>query len=147
MVASPLLSLRVYYIRHGQSQWNAAQTQQRRDEVPEEEIKALGRSEEFTDSPLSKSGVEQAVALQRRLFGKPVNCGPAASRPLAEALACAPEPVLLTSNLRRAIDTTLVALRPLVERGRDVVVLPALQEPYLGLFEPATRCGQRRPSS
>ena len=125
---------RVYYIRHGQSQWNAAQTQHRREEMPEEEIKALGRQEYFTDSPLSKRGVEQALALQRRLFDKPIaECGPAASRSLAQALACTvrlnePLPVFLTSNLRRAVDTTLVALRPLVERGRDVIVLPALQE-------------------
>ena len=127
-------TLRVYYIRHGQSQWNAAQTQHRREEMPEDEIKALGRQEYFTDSPLSKKGVEQALALQRRLFDKRISgCPPAASRTLAEALACTarlkePLPLFLTSNLRRAIDTTLVALRPLVERGRDVIVLPALQE-------------------
>ena len=127
-------TLKVYYIRHGQSQWNAAQTQYRREEMPEDDIKALGRQEYFTDSPLSKKGVEQALALQRRLFDKrTAHCGPAASRTLAEALACTvrlkePLPVFLTSNLRRAIDTTLVALRPLVERGRDVIVLPALQE-------------------
>ena len=127
-------SLRVYYIRHGQSQWNAAQSRHRREEMPEEHIKALGRQEYFTDSPLSQKGVEQALALQRRLFDKRIaHCGPAANRTLAETLACTvrlqePLPVFLTSNLRRAVDTTLIALRPLVERGRDVIVLPALQE-------------------
>jgi len=133
-MASETTSLRVYYIRHGQSQWNAAQSRHRREEMPEEQIKALGRQEYFTDSPLSQKGVEQALALQRRLFDKRIaHCGPAANRTLAETLACTvrlqePLPVFLTSNLRRAVDTTLIALRPLVERGRDVIVLPALQE-------------------
>ena len=65
-MAGETASLRVYYIRHGQSQWNAAQSRHRREEMPEEQIKALGRQEYFTDSPLSQKGVEQALALQQR---------------------------------------------------------------------------------
>ena len=122
------VTLDTFYIRHGQSQWNAAQTASRRSGVPEDETKALGRKEEFTDSPLSALGVRQGLNLQRRLFEDPVSCAESANnRSLAVALACR-EPVLLTSNLRRAVDTTLLAMRPLVDRGRDVVVLPALQE-------------------
>ena len=60
-------------LRHGQSQWNAAQTASRRSGVPEDETKALGRKEEFTDSPLSALGVRQGLNLQRRLFEDPAN--------------------------------------------------------------------------
>ena len=133
---------RVHYIRHGQSIWNAEQSQMRRaGMLTEAEIKAKGGGDEYTDSPLSRLGVEQALSLRHRLFqvrsmraherlvqapdtiGKRLRCATRGS--------CAP-PRLLTSNLRRAIATLLLALQPALDSRafatRSVVSMPALQE-------------------
>lgn len=140
--AAPL-TIPTYYIRHGQSQWNAVQTAARLEGRSEAEVKAMGDDEAHTDSPLSALGVRQGLTLQRQLFhavAPPSDDCPCSSaipcnRSLALALSCAfaePRlpPVLFTSNLRRAADTTLLAMRPVVEgsSGLDVLVLPALQE-------------------
>ena len=74
----------VYYIRHGQSQWNALQTAERATGRPESEIKAIGDRAEFTDSPLSAKGVGQGRALSRQLFG-PAPSPPAAPSPRSQA--------------------------------------------------------------
>ena len=44
---------RVYYIRHGQSQWNAEQTAMRKSGLSDAAIKKIGDEERFVDSPLS----------------------------------------------------------------------------------------------
>ena len=47
---------RVYYIRHGQSQWNAEQTAMRKSGLSDAAIKKIGDEERFVDSPLSARG-------------------------------------------------------------------------------------------
>ena len=58
---------RVYYIRHGQSQWNAEQTAMRKSGLSDAAIKKIGDEERFVDSPLSARGVNEALTLQRNL--------------------------------------------------------------------------------
>ncbi|KAL1512125.1 hypothetical protein AB1Y20_005394 [Prymnesium parvum] len=133
-------SWRVFYVRHGQSVWNAEQAGMRKDGLTEAEIKTRGHDAQYTDSPLSTAGVMQALELRRLLFREwPVTHDRTAAPldSLAGYLSCTRRrscspPVLLTSNLRRAITTLLLALRPVLETPTvvvpDVFVLPALQE-------------------
>ena len=134
------ITVRVHYIRHGESYWNSAQAAARASGESEEAVRALGKTERFTDAPLSGKGVEQATALSDRLFA-PTRRMSDTARELAEAqdlgprLACAAAktctpPVVYTSNLRRAIDTALLGLRPMLEADAAgaVHVIPALQE-------------------
>ena len=124
---------RVYYIRHGQSQWNAEQTAMRKSGLSDAAIKKIGDEERFVDSPLSARGVNEALTLQRNLTLTPDAPWYTLGGVARCALARTCEPLLLTSNLRRAIDTTLLGLRPILESAVDyglyrVLVLPALQE-------------------
>ena len=124
---------RVYYIRHGQSQWNAEQTAMRKSGLSDAAIKKIGDEERFVDSPLSTRGVNEALTLQRNLTLTPDAPWYTLGGVARCALARTCEPLLLTSNLRRAIDTTLLGLRPILESAVDyglyrVLVLPALQE-------------------
>ena len=127
------LMVRVWYVRHGQSQWNAEQGAQRELKTAEARINAIGDELRFTDSPLSAKGVQQALTLSTLLFAEPLSEEEPAES-LRSALRCAasgtcPPPRLLTSNLRRAIDTLLLALRPLLSaRSLSVPVTPLLQE-------------------
>jgi len=120
-------TVRVHYIRHGESQWNAEQQAARRRGVSESFVRTLAAEPRFTDSPLSETGVRQAISLRARLME--------GSDGLAAALRCAADgscaaPTLIVSNLRRAVDTGLLALRHLLDAREDlrVAVLPALQE-------------------
>ena len=124
-------TLRVHYIRHGQSIWNAAQAEARLRGDSEAAVKALGHEEQFMDAPLSAEGVKQALTLRGRLFNG-IGGGE-----LGDLLRCAVSggncqpPLVLTSNLRRAIDTALLALRPALDvsgGGQKLLSMPALQE-------------------
>ena len=64
---SATATARVYYIRHGQSQWNAEQTAMRKSGLSDAAIKKIGDEERFVDSPLSARGVNEALTLQRNL--------------------------------------------------------------------------------
>ena len=129
--------VRVSYVRHGESSWNDHQRnllalQQKFGNPTEAEIKQIGEEARWTDAPLSDAGVGQGEGLAHLLFAAE---GAAAQGPLRTTVRCArartcAAPRILTSNLRRAIDTTLLGLRPLVS-GLDVArvrVVPALQE-------------------
>ena len=129
--------VRVSYVRHGESSWNDHQRnllalQQKFGKPTEAEIKEIGEEVRWTDAPLSDAGVKQGEGLAHLLFAAE---GPAAQGPLRTTVRCARArtcdvPRILTSNLRRAIDTTLLGLRPLVSGldGSRVRVVPALQE-------------------
>ena len=127
----PTQSIPVFYVRHGESVWNAAQGEARKEGRSEAVVRALGDELRFTDAPLTPKGVAQALGVRERLFSD----GAAGS--LAALLRCAmaregcPFPQLFVSNLRRAVDTGLLAFRPLIEARADddhVVALPSLQE-------------------
>ena len=127
------MKLPVYYIRHGQSVWNKEQGEARASGTPEPQVRAMGDELRFTDAPLSAKGVTQALALRHRLFAD------GSEGALPELLHCVISgqgcavPRLFTSNLRRAIDTGLLGLRPLLEsanvaKSARFFSLPALQE-------------------
>lgn len=127
--------VRVWYVRHGQSVWNSEQSLMRSQGLSEAQIKANGMHLRYTDSPLSMRGVDEAVELRARLSQKTWS-GLKPPSSLARALSCGTSracsgPRLLTSNLRRAIATALLALGPYLqckEGSCGLLVLPALQE-------------------
>lgn len=129
------VSIRVHYIRHGESFWNSGQAAARASGESEAAVKALGKTERFTDSPLSVKGVLQALSLRGRLFNTSAPLDSSTGDDLeslvrrAKAKQCTP-PVLYTSNLRRAIDTALLGLKPLLEsdEANRITIIPALQE-------------------
>ena len=129
----PTTSLRVFYIRHGQSVWNADQNAAKAAGKTASEVRRLGDEPRFTDAPLTAQGVRQALSLSERLFDDKV--AKLAGGELSRAVRCSrrrdcPPPLLFTSNLRRAIDTALLGLGPLLEdlAAEPVIALPALQE-------------------
>jgi len=121
--------MRILYVRHGQSVWNKEQKAALASGASAEEIRRLGDLPRFVDAPLSAEGVAQALALRSRLVNEPEQGGE-----LGRAVRCSIDgecapPNVLTSNLRRAIDTALLGLRPLLDAGSTrVQSLPALQE-------------------
>uniref|UniRef100_A0A7S0PY42 Uncharacterized protein n=1 Tax=Coccolithus braarudii TaxID=221442 RepID=A0A7S0PY42_9EUKA len=125
----------VYFIRHGESGWNAEQGRLRAaGEHTEAQIATIAHDLAYMDSPLSVAGVKQALSLASLLFAN-ISRDPAVhQRTLKELVMCAqagscPKPRLLSSNLRRAIDTMLLGLRPLIqEASPSVLSVPALQE-------------------
>jgi broad specificity phosphatase PhoE len=126
------MKLRVHYIRHGESQWNAEQSSAREKRLAEAAVRALADEPRFIDSPLSPTGVQQALALEGR-YRAPEEGNDTSS--LHRLLGCAassacPAPTLFVSNLRRAIDTALFMTRPVLDAQPQlrVYVLPALQE-------------------
>lgn len=141
-------SVRVYYVRHGESAWNARQRSQRRKGVDEQTIRDEGvANPAFIDAPLSADGVRQTLELRHALFGEPPPGYFETRHPddlggllrCAEFRRCKP-PAVYVSNLRRAIGTAIFVLRPMLESDRTYVpsrpptlqkltVLPSLQEP------------------
>jgi len=123
-------SIRVHYIRHGMSVWNAEQAKARASGENDENVKALGKRNMFVDAPLSERGVAEALALRSRLFSDGTDSGELGALVRCATEKTCPAPLLFTSNLRRAIDTGLLALRPLLESdaSRRMTILPALQE-------------------
>ena len=137
-------SLRVYYVRHGQSVWNKEQGEAKEAGQSEAQVRAFGDLPRFTDAPLTAKGIGQALSLRERLFSSE------ADGTLSERLRCATSrkctpPQVYVSNLRRAIDTGILAFRPLLEikggkqrwrkssgssgsSSASVTSLPALQE-------------------
>ena len=118
----------VLYVRHGQSVWNKEQKAALASGASAEEIRRLGDLPRYVDAPLSAEGVAQALALRSRLVNEPEQGGE-----LGRAVRCSIDgecapPNVLTSNLRRAIDTALLGLRPLLEAvNTSVQSLPALR--------------------
>jgi len=73
---------RIYFLRHGESQWNAAQRE-----------KDIVRMFSTRDHPLTKNGIHQALCIRENLLN-----------------FCSDAEAIFTSPLTRAIQTTLIAL-------------------------------------
>jgi len=109
----------VYFVRHGESVWNNAQSKGLLHEMAAE-----------LDHPLSAKGAEQAEALRRRIE---------AGRKTGDAAAtelCSPG-VLYVSPLCRAVQTGLIALGPsqAASGGEFVLMATAREKQNLGGFD------------
>jgi len=126
------MSLRVHYLRHGESEWNSQQSAARKGGMTQQEVRLLANEVRFTDSPLGTKGVQQALALWEvhAAGGEGATNGSLSSLLHCAAAGSCPAPTLFVSNLRRAIDTGLFATRSLLDAQPQtrVHVLPALQE-------------------
>ena len=106
---------RVFYVRHGQSVWNKEQSEAKAAGQSESEVRKLGDELHFTDAPLSAKGVGQALEVRKRLFAKDAT-GELASvvKRALSSKDSAEWPQIYVSNLRRAVDTGLLAFAPLI---------------------------------
>jgi hypothetical protein len=128
---------RLILIRHGESEWNLIFNKGVVMLLPRlikawirEAFMLLNTNSIFFDSPLNKEGLEQAAALSHWL-AKGEHDGDSAA--VAEALTLLNgdgEPtVIVSSPLRRAIETTTIGLRKrLKEKGEQIHVLSSLSE-------------------
>lgn len=119
---------RIIFVRHGESVWNECFNRGFGPSFPVRLLKALLFEASlffcldslFLDSPLSKEGVAQAKELERWSEG----AGPE----LDELRRCLESAVFVTSCLRRATSTVLIAFGQALRGGRPVWVLSCLQE-------------------
>ena len=120
--------VKVFYVRHGQSVWNKEQSEAKAAGESEAAVRKLGDAA-LTDAPLTTKGVTQALDVRKRLFAKGAAGELAAVVQRAVAVKKMPPPRIYVSNLRRAIDTGLLAFKPLLlDRKAQVISLPAMQE-------------------
>ena len=137
-VAAEGKTVTLYFIRHGESEWNsifnvgipAGVNLHKLKIIPRlimallrELILAVTKDSIFFDSPLNADGIEQAMRLADTI---------SSSRSKADAVlrsASAKNSVVVVSNLRRAIETVFLCLRGrLIASGERVVMHSSLQE-------------------
>jgi hypothetical protein len=129
----PTVTKRIVFIRHGESDWNDVFNKGFGPSMLVRLVKAMIREMKllvtmdsvFLDSPLNLEGIEQAKELSRFLEGE------------AKRGALVPDiimnmkesSVIVSSNLRRALSTTTIALWPRVHKSQEkIMVLSSLQE-------------------
>lgn len=123
---------RLVFVRHGESEWNLVFNVGPKILVPVKAILALAREALMVfrldsvlyDSPLNESGLAQARDLEKAFANY---TGPGQSD-VSACLGKGPSSVVCCSNLRRALQTIILALRPRLEKDDKVAVLSALQE-------------------
>uniref|UniRef100_A0A7S2CQI9 Uncharacterized protein n=2 Tax=Octactis speculum TaxID=3111310 RepID=A0A7S2CQI9_9STRA len=128
---------RVIFIRHGESMWNEAFNKSKNPvKFTYRVLKALlnellvlaNFDSVLFDSPLNQEGFTQSKILKRALTQSAVDDAEK-DRYLKILNGDAGSSVLVSSNLRRAAQTAVVALWPRLEKSKDpVIVLPSLQE-------------------
>ena len=137
-VAAEGKTVTLYFIRHGESEWNsifnvgipAGLNVHKLKIIPRlllallrELVLSVTPDSIFFDSPLNADGIEQAVRLADTLAGSTDK----AAAPLRSTSA--KNSVVVVSNLRRAIETVFLCLRPrLAGSGERVVMHSSLQE-------------------
>ena len=138
MKSLPSVSKRIVFIRHGESDWNDVFNKGfgpsflvRLLGAMWREIKLLVTSDSvFFDSPLNLEGFEQAKELGR-FFEENQHAGnsPELDEIIETLRGSKDSSVIVTSNLRRAISTTTIALWNRLERSKEkVFILSSLQE-------------------
>jgi len=128
--ASTNQTIRVYFIRHGESEWNSVFNKGFgpsfllrlfRSIVVESKL-WFTRDSLFVDSPLNREGITQALELQETIE---TGTGSHFARLRGEA----PGTVLVASNLRRAVGTLTLAMWARLNRtGEQIVIASSLQE-------------------
>lgn len=137
--AKDLKKKRLVLIRHGESEWNMVFNVGPKVLVPFKALMALGREimmalrihpgSVLYDSPLNESGLRQARELDS-VFGRYSPSSPGAEDVDACRGGSTSTSVVVSSNLRRALQTVALALKSRFDKdpADKVVVLSALQE-------------------
>lgn len=137
---SELESKIIIFIRHGESDWNYIFNKNKLLLLPRlviglirEALMFPSRNSLFIDSPLSSEGVAQSKQLQG--FLEKYERGAGTPDDIHEAMMAlrgdegAPPSVLVSSNLRRAVNTGCIALWPRLQRAKERIrILSSLQE-------------------
>jgi len=130
---------KIIFIRHGESDWNDIFNKGKNLGLFVRLFKAMWRELKlyptkdsvFLDSPLNADGIEQAKKLREFIFDK--NPDTAMSPGVKEAIQSlrgeGPPSIVVSSNLRRALQTTTVALWPRIEqKGDKISIVSSCQE-------------------
>lgn len=131
------ISKTIIFVRHGESDWNNVFNKginlslfARLAKALWNELLLLFRMDSvFLDSPLNEEGIEQALELRK--FLQTAGMGP--SDPLKEVCGIirgeVGSSVVVSSTLRRAISTTVLAMWPRLEKSEEQLhLLSSLQE-------------------
>lgn len=131
-------SRRIVFIRHGESEWNLVFNKGFGPSFIVRLVTALvkeilmlpTRDSLFFDSPLNKEGAEQAQKLQRFLEDPSSGNGLPGQAGADHAALRGDKPsMVVSSNLRRALATTTIAVWPRLKRKDEKIkVLTSLQE-------------------
>lgn len=133
IASKPTVIKRIIFIRHGESDWNDVFNKGFGPSMLIRLVKAFIREicllttmdSIFFDSPLNDDGIEQAKELARFLESESSK-GSAIPSILTGR---SENSIIVSSNLRRAISTTTIALWPRVHRSNDkIMILSSLQE-------------------
>ena len=124
----------IVFIRHGESDWNEIFNKSKLLLLPRlirglfrEAMLFMSDHSVFIDSPLSKEGVKQAEALQKFIVGYKKQGN--ALDPIVAELKEKKDSVLVSSNLRRAINTGCIAMWPRMKGTYEkITLLSSLQE-------------------
>uniref|UniRef100_A0A0G4GW00 Uncharacterized protein n=1 Tax=Chromera velia CCMP2878 TaxID=1169474 RepID=A0A0G4GW00_9ALVE len=128
----------VYLFRHGESKWNYCFNRKLGPGIFARLLMTFGSEfflfpyldSEMLDSPLSDMGVDQAIAVRDFLRSAP-DAGDAAGEHVNVLLGgpSAPESVIVSSNLRRAISTVLIGFSDRIAKTNEsVAILSSIQE-------------------
>jgi hypothetical protein len=129
----PTMTKRIVFMRHGESDWNDIFNKGFGPSMFVRLIKAQIRElrlmvtmdSVFLDSPLNEDGIEQAKELSRYLEAEASN-GVLIPQIIMGYKESA---VVVSSNLRRALSTTTIALWPRIHRLQEkIMILSSLQE-------------------
>ncbi len=133
LTGKPSQTKRFVFIRHGESDWNDVFNKGFGPSIIVRIIKALIREAKlmitmdsvFLDSPLNIEGIEQAKELSRFLVAESEKGNEQCSLIVGKKDSS----IVVSSNLRRAISTTTIALWPRVHQtGEKITILSSLQE-------------------
>nr|CCA24565.1 conserved hypothetical protein [Albugo laibachii Nc14] len=135
------VSKRIIYIRHGESEWNvlfnrpwSSSTVWYAIQALLKEFIALPTSGSiFLDSPLSTTGVRKSLLLQKRIRSLSDALNEYSSASKISLLHClqtsSADSIIVTSNLRRSIQTALIASKGRLQLDKEqLYVLSSLQE-------------------
>jgi hypothetical protein len=123
----------IYFVRHGESQWNVVFNRGFGKTFPKRFGSALQREAHlfttldsvFVDSPLSTLGADQAIELKTFIESIPDDTDPAVILKTGEP----GKSILASSNLRRALSTETIGFWPRLRRTQEKIhVLSSLQE-------------------
>lgn len=128
----------IIFLRHGESDWNnvfnkginISMIKRFFSSLIEEYMMIFKLDSKFIDSPLNAEGLEQAYELRKFLLSDSYPGASDAQKQLYDIVnGKADSSVIVSSNLRRAVATTTVALWERLQRKHEkIIILSSLQE-------------------